>query len=213
MVVLSILSAPVKGPLAQLGWSVRLITERSPVQIRRGPLFPNVSCNVKLMKEKTVDNVHEAFVGEAKAYQRLLMFAKKAEEEELPQIAHLFRAVAAAEGVHSRRHFVLLESVSDTQTNLERAFQSETTVNGVHYPRMIQEAELEGEEAAALVFSQARDVEAEHAKLYKRALNDLIAQRSTDYYVCTVCGHVAEREPPENCPVCGAQKSAFEKVP
>lgn len=127
-----------------------------------------------VMKERTASNVHEAFVGEAKAYQRLLMFAKKAEEEELPQIAHLFRAVAAAEGVHSRRHFALLESVADTQTNLERVFQSENAVNGVHYLRMLQEAEQDGEETAALVFSQARDVEAEHANLYKRALNDVI---------------------------------------
>jgi rubrerythrin len=166
-----------------------------------------------IMKERTVNNVHEAFVGEAKAYQRLLMFAKKAELEELPQIAHLFRAVAAAEGVHSRRHFALLESVADTQTNLEKAFQSETTVNGVYYPKMLQEAEEDNEEAAVLVFSQARDVEEEHVNLYKRALNDLIAQRSTDYYVCPVCGHISEREPPEECPICGAPKSAFEKVP
>lgn len=165
------------------------------------------------MKERTANNVHEAFVGEAKAYQRLLMFAKKAETEELPQIAHLFRAVAAAEGVHSRRHFTLLESVADTQTNLERAFQSENAVNGVHYLKMLQEAEQDGEETATLVFSQARDVEAEHANLYKRALDHLIAQRFTDYYVCTVCGHISEREPPERCPICGAAKSAFEKIP
>jgi rubrerythrin len=166
-----------------------------------------------LMKERTSNNVHEAFVGEAKAYQRLLMFAKKAEMEELPQIAHLFRAVAAAEGVHARRHFALLESVADTQTNLERAFQSENAVNGVYYVKMLQEAEQEGEETAVSVFSQARDVEGEHANLYKRALSHLIAQRSTDYYVCTVCGHISEREPPETCPICGASKSAFEKVP
>ena len=165
------------------------------------------------MKDRTADNVHTAFVGEAKAYQRLLMFAKRAEEEDLPQIAHLFRAVAAAEGVHSRRHFALLESVSDTQTNLESAFQSENVVNGVHYVKMLQEAEQDGEEAAVLVFSQARDVEGEHANLYKRALNDLIAQRSTEYYVCTVCGHIAERQPPETCPICGAARSKFEKVP
>ncbi len=44
------------------------------------------------MKERTANNVHEAFVGEAKAYQRLLMFAKKAEQEELPQIAHLVQS-------------------------------------------------------------------------------------------------------------------------
>lgn len=156
--------------------------------------------------------MHTAFVEEAKAYQRLLMFAGKAWEEDLPQIAHLFRAVAAAEGVHSRRHFAMLESVSDTQSNLERAFQSEKIVNGVHYPEMLREAEEDGEEAAALVFSQARDVEEGHAELYKKALNDLIAQRSTEYYVCSVCGHIADGKPPETCPICGAPKSKFEKA-
>ena len=164
------------------------------------------------MKERTGNNVHDAFVGEAKAYQRLLMYARKAEAENFAQIAHLFRAVATAEGVHSRRHFALLESVADTQTNLERAFQSESMVNGVHYLRMLQEAEEDGEKAAALVFSQARDVEAEHAELYKKALSHLIAQRSTEYYVCTVCGHIADGRLPETCPICGALSSKFEQV-
>ena len=164
------------------------------------------------MKERTANNIHDAFVGEAKAYQRLLMFARKAEEENFAQIAHLFRAVATAEGVHSRRHFALLESVADTQTNLERAFQSESMVNGVHYLRMLQEAEEDGEKAAALVFSQARGVEAEHAELYKKALNHLIAQRGTQYYVCIVCGHIADGILPEKCPICGAPGSKFESV-
>ena len=164
------------------------------------------------MKERTANNIHVAFVGEAKAFQRLLMFAKKAEDEGLPQIAHLFRAVAAAEGIHSRRHFALLESVADTQSNLERAFQSENAVNEVHYLKMLQEAEQDDEGGAVLVFSQARDVEAEHANLYRKALDHLIAQRSIDYYVCTICGHIAEREPPESCPVCGAPRSGFEKI-
>jgi rubrerythrin len=165
------------------------------------------------LKERTANNVHTAFVGEAKAQQRLLMYAKKAEQEDLPQIAHLFRAVAATEAIHARRHFALLEAVADTQTNLEQAFQSEDAVNGVYYPKMLREVEEDGEENAALVFSQTRDVEAEHATLYKRALNDLIAQRFTQYYICTVCGHIAEREPPVTCPICGATKTKFENVP
>lgn len=164
------------------------------------------------MKERTANNVHTAFVGEAKAHQRLLMFAEKAEKENLPQIAHLFRAVATAEGVHSRRHFALLEAVADTQTNLERAFQSETSVNGIYYPKMLKEAEEDDEKTAATVFSQARDVEAIHAKLYKKALDHLIAEESTEYYVCTVCGYTVERKPPETCPVCNAPKSRFKKV-
>ena len=164
------------------------------------------------LEERTANNVHTAFVEEAKAHQRLLMFAKQAEKEDLQQIAHLFRAVAAAEGVHSRRHFALLEAVADTQTNLEQAFQSETAVNGVHYPQMLKEAEEDGEKTAALIFSQARDVEAIHAKLYKKALDHLIAEESTEYYVCTVCGYTVERKPPETCPVCNASKPNFKKV-
>jgi len=39
------------------------------------------------MKEKTLKNAHAAFIGEAKAYFRLLTYAEKAEEEGIPQIA------------------------------------------------------------------------------------------------------------------------------
>ena len=75
--------------------------------------------------------MHRAFEEEAKAHERLLMFALGAEEEGFPQIAHLFRAVAAAEGVHARRHFAQLEgSVGNTEENLERAFHLESCVSG-----------------------------------------------------------------------------------
>ncbi len=48
--------------------------------------------------------------------------------------------------------------------------------------------------------------------MYKRALDHLIAQRETEYFVCQVCGYVADGRVPENCPVCGAPSSKFEKV-
>jgi rubrerythrin len=153
-----------------------------------------------------------AFIEEAKAHQRLLMFARKAEEEDLPQIAHLFRAVATAEGIHSRRHFGLLESVVDTQSNLERAFHSEEGVNAIYYPKMIREADEDGEQTVVIIFSQSRDVEAVHAKLYKSALNNLIAQERTKYFVCTICGHIIERDIPESCPICKAPKSQFHEI-
>ncbi|MCX7959813.1 MAG: rubrerythrin family protein [Deltaproteobacteria bacterium] len=164
------------------------------------------------MNERTKKNINEAFVGEAKAYQRLLMYAKKAESEDLPQIARLFRAVAESEGIHARRHFALLEKVSDTQTNLENAFQSENLVNGIYYPRMLKEAEEDGEKGAAIVFSQARDVESVHAKLYENALKHMMEEREVEYYVCPVCGYLREGAPDENCPVCNAPKEKFYKV-
>jgi rubrerythrin len=78
---------------------------------------------------------------------------------------------------------------------------------------MVRMSEEDGEEAATLVFSQARDVEGEHAKLYKKALDHLIAQRSTEYYLCPVCGHISEGKPPDTCPICGASSLEFERIP
>lgn len=45
------------------------------------------------MQQKTKKNVYSAFIGEAKAYFRLLAYAEKADEEQEPQIALLFRAI------------------------------------------------------------------------------------------------------------------------
>ena len=81
-----------------------------------------------------------------------------------------------------------------------------------YYLKMLREAEEDGEEGASTVFSQVRDVEGFHAGLYKKALDHLIAQRSTEYDVCSVCGYVSEREPPERCPVYGAPASKFEGI-
>jgi rubrerythrin len=160
---------------------------------------------------KTRHNLYTAFVGEAKAYHRLLAFARKAEEEDYPQVAKLFRAVAAAEGVHVERHLRLLGEavVQSTEENLQSSFERETSVNQVYYPQFIQDAEEEGERAAALTFSQARDVEEEHAALYKRALSAMLRDETHDYYVCQVCGYVAEREAPDQCPICNAKREKF----
>ncbi len=167
-----------------------------------------------MMGEKTQRNLYEAFVGEAKAYFRLLAYAEKAEEEELPQIAALFRAVAEAERVHSVRNLNLLGEVvvRDTETNLQASFQREEKASGVFYPHFIREAEEEGDRRSAISFSQARDVEEGHATLYKRALRHLIADTAPVYYVCEVCGYVAEGEAPERCPVCEAPRKQFRQI-
>lgn len=166
------------------------------------------------MKEKTAENVKAAFVGEAKAYFRLLAYAEKAEEEDVPQIALLFRAIAEAERVHATRHLNLMKDVivKDTDTNLEKSFQSEKTVSENIYPDFIKVAEDEGEEVAALTFSQARDAESFHAKLYERAMYNVIKDEVKAYHICLVCGYVTEKKLPDNCPVCNAPKEKFKTI-
>lgn len=166
------------------------------------------------MKEKTKENIYRAFVGEAKAYFRLLAYADKAEEEEVPQIALLFRAIAEAERVHATRNLSLLKDmvVKDTDSNLKTSFQREKSISENEYPEFMRDAEQEGEQAAALVFSQARDAEAVHSKLYERAMYRVIKDEMKAYHVCQVCGYVTDKGAPDKCPICGAAKDKFKAI-
>ena len=161
---------------------------------------------------KTETNLYTAFVGEAKACLRLLGFAERADQEGYPQIAKLFRAISAAERVHALRHLRHLKLIQSTEENLAASFESETKVSEDIYPAFIREAEEDGNDPARLSFTHARDAETFHGKLYKGAMDHLMAETEAPYYVCRVCGYVAEAQPPEECPVCGAKEKAFFQV-
>jgi rubrerythrin len=160
---------------------------------------------------KTLNNLKAGFVAESQAHLRNLAFAMKAEQEGYPQVAKLFRAIAEAESVHAFNHFRLLGAVSDTQENLESAFERENLAAST-YPQFIREANEEGDAGVATVLGYSRDVEKEHAKLYKKAQAHMMAEEETEYYVCQVCGHVSDGILPDVCPICGASKEKFRKV-
>jgi rubrerythrin len=165
------------------------------------------------MPDKTEKNLAYAFAAESKACARNATFAKKAEMEGYQQIARLFRAVSEAESVHARRYLLLMRGkIGSTEENLETAFQNEIKANAAEYPKLIKDAAEDGNKAVLKAFSQARDVESQHAKLYKKAINDMVAERETDYYVCQVCGFINEDEAPDRCPICGAIKEKFSQV-
>lgn len=165
------------------------------------------------MADKTEKNLAYAFAAESKAAIRNEAFSRKADAEGYTQIARLFRAVSEAESVHARRFLLLMRGkIGTTEENLETAFQNEIKANADEYPGLIKDASDEGKESALKAFSNAKDVEDRHAELYKKAMNDMLSDRETDYHVCQVCGYVAEDDPPDNCPVCGAVKGKFKAI-
>ncbi|MCP4666638.1 MAG: rubrerythrin family protein [Deltaproteobacteria bacterium] len=165
------------------------------------------------MPDKTEKNLAYAFAAESKASVRNEAFAKKADSEGYPQMARLFRAVSDAESVHARRYLLLMRGkIGSTEENLERAFQNEIKANVEEYPKLIKDASDEGQKSPQKAFTNSRDVENGHAELYKKAMNDMLADRSTEYYVCQVCGYISEEEAPEKCPVCGAVRGKFKLV-
>lgn len=164
------------------------------------------------MSEKLKENIGQAFVGEAKAYFRLLAFADKAQEEGYPQIASLFRAVALAESVHAKNHFALLEQVGTTEENLKLSFEKETFVNEVAYPDFLRQAWAEEDKQAIWAFTKARNAEERHAKLYKLALSEMVSDRRTVYFVCSNCGWVEDGVRPDICPNCQSPGESYRAV-
>ena len=161
---------------------------------------------------KTDQNLKDAFAGESQANRMYLAFAKKAEEEGLPQVAKLFRAAAEAETVHALNHLRVLRKVMGTADNLSTAVAGETHEFTQMYPEFIEDAKKEGKKDAQVSFEYANKVEAIHADLYKKALEEVKAKKQPpqkDYWVCPVCGNTFEGSAPDKCPICGTPKAKF----
>lgn len=161
---------------------------------------------------KTQKDLMDAFAGESQANRRYLAFAQRAEDESLSGIAKLFRAVAEAETIHAIKHLRTAGKVKTTKENIEDAIAGETHEFSEMYPEMIANARAEAVKAAEVGFHYANEVEKVHAQLFKKALADPAQFPVQDYWLCKVCGYTAEKEPPDACPVCGANKKAFFKV-
>jgi rubrerythrin len=162
------------------------------------------------MDDKVRDAFYQSYVGEAKAVLRLKIYADKAEQENYPQVAKLFRVIAHSEEIHGTRSLRMLKEIKGTYENLTASFESESKVAGVAYNNFIKLANEAGDEPSATIFSQSRDVEDTHAKLYQEAMGHMLQERDTTYYVCPVCGYVSDGVLPDECPVCGAKKDQFE---
>lgn len=155
----------------------------------------------------------EAFAGESQANRRYLAFAKRAERDGFPQAARLFRAAAAAETVHAHAHLAAMDGIGDTRANLQEAIAGETHEFSSMYPEMIEAAEAAGDQRALRSFRYALEVEKIHAALYEGILAGLDGDRDEyPYFVCPVCGHTAEREAPDTCPICGTKGRMYSRI-
>jgi len=160
----------------------------------------------------TEEDLQAAFAGESQANRKYLAYAKQAERDGHPQVAKLFRAVAAAETVHAHAHLRAMGAIGSTAENLKAAIEGETHEFTDMYPAMIETAKAEGNKGATRSFTYANEVEKVHAELYRQALENIDALADTDYHVCIVCGHTVAGAAPEKCVVCGANARAFEKI-
>ena len=161
---------------------------------------------------RTHENLKEAFAGESMANRKYLAFARQADAEGYPQVAKLFRAAAEAETIHAFDHMKALGMVRSTEENLKAAVEGETYEFTKMYPEFIVDAKNEDEGSIAKKLELVGKDEEVHAGLYKKALEGIASQETRELFLCTVCGHIAEGDAPESCPICGARKQAYRKI-
>ncbi|HPD98579.1 MAG TPA: rubrerythrin family protein [Synergistales bacterium] len=165
-----------------------------------------------MSNEKTLKNLEAAFSGESQANRKYLAFAKKADAEGFHQVAMLFRAAAEAETIHAHTHLATMGGIGSTEENLKAAVEGETYEFTSMYPSFIEDAAAEGQKRAERSFRLANEAEKVHAELFVKAAKEPSAGKEFDYYLCTVCGHIAEGSAPSECPLCGAAEKAYRVV-
>lgn len=166
------------------------------------------------MKEKSEKNLGDAFAGESQAHMKYMAFGDKAEQENLPNVARIFRANSYAEQVHATNHLKTLSGIQNTTENLQAAIDGETYEVEDMYPTFIKDAQEEQEPAAERMSIWAKAAEEVHAGLYKKAKSAV--DNGTDVeldtiHVCEVCGFTMEGEAPDVCPLCGTPKDRFKQ--
>lgn len=190
------------------------------------PLLAQKKEAPKADAKPTLENLQAAYDGESNASAKYLEYAKKADEEGYKKVGAMFRGAAESEKIHAANHAKVIKKlgatpkaeikkvdVKSTKENLEEAIKGESYERDTMYPDYMAKAKEEGQKDALRSFTQARNVEANHAKMYQKALDNLDQWKvATDFFVCRVCGNLVEVIDFEKCPVCREPKSEYKKV-
>ncbi len=144
----------------------------------------------KSLKEtKSLDNLKEAFAGEAQANRRYLYFARQADIEGYPDIGGLFRDTAEAETGHAFGHLDFLKEVGDpvtgvpigtTEQNLRSGIEGETYEYTQMYPGFAKTAREEGFEELAEWFETLAKAERSHAGRFTKGLEAIAGKEPAE---------------------------------
>ncbi len=142
-----------------------------------------------LKGSKSLENLKEAFAGEAQANRRYLYFARQADIEGYPDIGGLFRDTGEAETGHAFGHLDFLKEVADpvtdvpigtTEENLRSGIEGETYEYTQMYPGFAKTARDEGFEELAEWFETLAKAERSHAGRFTKGLEAIAGKEPAD---------------------------------
>ena len=165
---------------------------------------------------KTEDNLRTAFAGESEARNKYTFFARVARKEGYHYIAKIFEETAENEKYHALEEIKLLFGETSTLDSLKEAIGGENYESESMYPQFAREAELEGNQAAAILFTQIAKIEKHHRGRFQKLLDlvekQMVYKRDEPIkWKCSVCGYTHNgTEPPARCPYCKHPREYYE---
>ena len=165
---------------------------------------------------KTEENLQAAFAGESQARNKYTYFAEVATKEGYRYIAKILKEVADNEKYHALEELKLLFRERTTVQNLKEAIEGEKYESEEMYPRFAQEAEVEGNRPAEILFTQISKIEKEHRARFEKLLSmvesgTVFKREKPIKWKCSICGYTYEgQEPPNRCPYCKSPKEYYE---
>ena len=185
----------------------------------------------------TIEALKDRYQDEVSAHSAYAAYAERACAEGYPNIAHLFKGLAASEGVHARNFKDLLtelkadanaiampelQEVSTTRDNLKHASAVEREEIDHEYPDILERIAGEEHQDAITSITYAWKAEQQHrdliVKINKAAsrffglLVGRIEGGESHYHVCSICGSTLTGLPAGQCPICAHPVSSYREV-
>jgi len=178
-----------------------------------------------------IRHLETAFEEENKNTARCRAYAAQANEEGFHGIASLFRAVARAEQIHAANHARVLHQLSGPAAveipmphvegsleNLRTALADQRFEVDYLYPAFLTAAVPLVDSTAIRTFHWALEADKSHVRLFWQLLPRVGADKAGwaysphSFFVCALCGYVAQDTESENCPSCNYLWKKFETI-
>ena len=184
----------------------------------------------------TISVLQKAYQNEEEAIHAYHAYANKALSDDYPNISYLFTTFAASESVHARNFRQLLTSlgvgvkelpkpkvvVLSTRNNLSDAADRELKDINRRYPEFIRQIKRENHQEALRVFAYTLESEKQHRDDIQQIrkgtgflfgiLSGMIENRTNQYFICRICGALADTPPKDDCPICHTPAPTYTEV-
>lgn len=167
------------------------------------------------MKQILQEQLQQLFMKMTLGSARKKIYALRAKQEGNTDLATFFSAISNSEAAQAARFLIQLRGqTGSSEQNCTMAFEHEIPATIEACEQTSQLASDCHDRAMHGACSQSARVQRMHLslkeKLAKKSRRD---EKSTvSYHVCQFCGFIMADKAPENCPICTAPASRFQKI-